>query len=64
MQLFRTESSDRSDKLFGHAKDLAATIATVYAAITTISAIGFHLAAACCTDAQDYHRKNPTKTTG
>jgi hypothetical protein len=57
MQLFRTESSDRSDKLFGHAKDLAA-------AITTISAIGFHLAAACCTDAQDYHRENPTKTTG
>jgi trk system potassium uptake protein len=64
MQLFRTKSSDRSDKLFGRAKDLAATIATVYAAITTISAIGFHLAAACCTDAQDYHRENPTKTTG
>jgi trk system potassium uptake protein TrkH len=44
MQLFRTESSDRSDKLFGRAKDLAATIATVYAAITTLSAVGFHLA--------------------
>ena len=44
MQLFRTESSDRSDKLFGRAKDLAATIATVYAALTTISAMGFHLA--------------------
>ena len=44
MQLFRTESSDRSDKLFGRARDLAATIATVYAALTTISAVGFHLA--------------------
>ena len=42
MQLFRTESSDRSDKLFGRAKDLAATIATVYAALTTISAVVFH----------------------
>jgi trk system potassium uptake protein TrkH len=44
MQLFRTESSDRSDKLFGRARDLAAPIATVYAALTTISAVGFHLA--------------------
>ena len=40
MQLFRTESSDRSDKLFGRASDLAATIATVYVAITTLSAKG------------------------
>jgi trk system potassium uptake protein len=41
MQLFRTESSDRSDKLFGRAKDLAATIATVYAAITRFPQSGF-----------------------
>jgi trk system potassium uptake protein TrkH len=44
MQLFRTESSDRSDKLYGRAKDLAATIATVYVALTLASATGFHLA--------------------
>ncbi len=44
MQLFRTESSDRSDKLFGQAQDLAATIATVYVTLTMLSALGFYLA--------------------
>jgi trk system potassium uptake protein TrkH len=41
MQLFRTESSDRSDKLFGRAKDLAATIATIYAGLTVTRIRGF-----------------------
>lgn len=44
MQLFRTESSDRSDKTFTSARALAASIGIVYVALTVMSTCLFHIA--------------------
>ncbi len=44
MQLFRTESSDKSDKPFATIKDTVGAIAQIYLALTILSIIAFHLA--------------------
>ena len=44
MQLFRTESSDRSDKTFTSARDLAGSIGLVYVGLTIMSTSLFHIA--------------------
>lgn len=43
MQLFRTESSDRSDKPFASVQDTAGALAFTYLFLTLISALLFHL---------------------
>ena len=44
MQLFRTESSDRSEKPFATLRDTANAIALIYVTLTVISAVGYRLA--------------------
>lgn len=44
MQLFRTESSDKSDKPFATVADTAGAIAITYAVLTILSAVLFHIA--------------------
>lgn len=44
MQLFRSESSDRSDKVFSTVRDTAGAIGVTYVVLSLISALLFHLA--------------------
>lgn len=44
MQLFHTESSDRSDKIFPQMRKIAASIAGVYVGLTALAAIAYDLA--------------------
>lgn len=44
MQMFRTESSDRSDKVMPRAKQISAAIGSVYLGLTVVWVLGYRLA--------------------
>jgi trk system potassium uptake protein TrkH len=54
MQLFRTESSDRSDKLFPRLKQVATALIGVYLGLTTLCALGLWAAGMSLFDAANH----------
>jgi trk system potassium uptake protein len=51
MQLFRTESSDRSDRVLPRAADVAAATAWIYAVLSAVCAVAYYLAGMSAFDA-------------